>query len=45
MLVPFIYVIFGSNGNGVNVEQEAGKGPLIYYVSGLENDIFTYFQY
>ena len=49
MLVPFICVILGSNGNGVNVEQEAKKGPFIYYVStcrekGLENDIFAYFQ-
>ena len=50
MLVPFICVILGSNGNGVNVGKEAGKGPFIYYVStcrerGLENDIFAYFQY
>ena len=50
MLVPFICVIPGSNGNGVNLGQEAGKGPFIYYVStcrerGLENVIFAYFQY
>ena len=47
MLVPFICVILGSNGNGVNIGQEAGKGPFIYYVSTcrLVNDIFAYFQY
>ena len=49
MLVPFICVILGSNGNGVNVEQEAGKGPYIYYVRtcrerGLENDFLLIFS-